>query len=203
MNVKLDKNNLDSYLKDTYGTKLFYQYGGKVLENVQPLKQDDYGDDNDCSLVSILTLIKSKHTDIDLSYFYDLIERAAKQFFYKGNFGLLPCFIKPLMRRAFGEQAHVRYGKGIGFNFFTIKKQLDYNNPVILSVVNDGRNIYKNHSIVVVGYTTYKIDDKMVYILAVYDNWSKEIRYVDYNKLSIFSSINYYNYTPIAQQDRT
>lgn len=200
VNLRLTKINLDTYLKETYGTRLFYQYGGKVLENVKPLIQDEYGEDNDCSLISILTAIKAKKPEIDLEYFYDLIERIAKRYFYKGTFGTLPCFIKPIMKRIIPYDASVRYIKGIGFNFHTIKKQIDYNNPVILSVVNDGRDVYKNHSVVIIGYTAYKIDDTMVYVLAVYDNWRKEISYIDYNKLSILSSINYY--APVAQQDR-
>lgn len=95
---------------------------------------------------------------------------------------------------------HVRYLKNIGFNFNTIKKQLDQGNPVIISMMNDGRNVYKNHSIVVIGYNVYKIDNRDIRILAVYDNWSREVRYIDYERLSIISSINYY--APIAQLDR-
>ena len=66
---------------------------------------------------------------------------------------------------------------------------------------NDGRDIYKNHSVVVAGYQCYKIDGKDVRLLAIYDNWAKEIRYIDYKKLSIISSIHYLN-APVTQLDR-
>lgn len=191
MNTVLNKTNLNKYLEDTYGKNSFYQYGGKVI-NMEALAQDEYGEDNDCSLVSILTLAKHIEGDISLPYFYNLIERVAKRYFYKGSFGTLPFFIKPIMKRVLPYKVYAKYGKNIGFNFFTIKRQLDYNNPIILSIWNDGRNVYKKHSVVVIGYTAYKINDTMVYILAVYDNWRKEVRYIDYNKLSMISSINYY-----------
>ena len=63
-------------------------------------------------------------------------------------------------------------------------------------MMNDGRSFYKNHSIVVIGYNRYKIDNREIRILAIYDNWAKEVRYIDYERLSMISSINYY--APVA-----
>ena len=61
---------------------------------------------------------------------------------------------------------------------------------------NDGRNYYKNHSIVILGYETFRLkaDDgkiKNVDMLIIYDNWSKNIGYVDYDLVSEISCINY------------
>ena len=165
--------------------------------NIKPLIQDDYGEDNDCSLVSILTILNYKFANLDLNHWYSIVERLAKKYFYTGDNGTLPFFINSIMKRVAPEyNSHARYLKNIGFNFNTIKKQLDQDNPVIISMMNDGRNFYKNHSVVAIGYNVYKIDNRPIRMLAIYDNWSREVRYMDYERLSMITSINYY--APVA-----
>lgn len=62
---------------------------------------------------------------------------------------------------------------------------------MILSVLNDGRNYYKNHSVTIIGYNIVKTQNRKLNMILIYDNWSTEISYVDYNKLNIISSINF------------
>lgn len=198
MNIRLSKDNLEQYIVDTYGNNYnyFFRYGEHLL-NIKPLIQDEYGEENDCTLVSILTILNHRIYNLDLNYWYSIIERVAKRYFYTGKNGTLPFFINSIMKRVTPEcNPHVRYLKNIGFNFNTIRRQLDQGNPVIISMMNDGRNVYKNHSIVVIGYNVYKIDNRNIRMLAVYDNWSREVRYIDYERLSMISSINYY--APVA-----
>lgn len=57
---------------------------------------------------------------------------------------------------------------------------------MLLNLWNDGRNYYKNHSVLIIGY---KITENNDFILTIYDNWYKHNSYIDYNKLSIISSI--------------
>lgn len=202
LNIILSKDNLEQYIVDTYGNNYNYFFKcGEHLLNIKPLIQAEYGEDNDCTLVSILTILNYRIGNLNLNYWYSIIERVAKKYFYTGQTGTLPFFINSIMKRVTPEyNSYVRYLKNIGFNFNTIKRQLDRDNPVIISMMNDGRNVYKNHSIVVIGYNMYKIDNRNIRILAVYDNWSREVRYIDYERLSMISSINYY--APIAQLDR-
>ena len=49
----------------------------------------------------------------------------------------------------------------------------------------DGLEYYKNHSVLIVGYLQ-TVDKKM---LVIYDNWFKSVSYIDYDKLSVISSI--------------
>lgn len=188
---RLSQSNLDQYLKETYGDNFFYSYCEERLP-VIPLLQNNYGEDNDCSLVSILTILNYKKENLDLNHFYSLIERIAKKYFYNGKNGTLPFFIATIMEQIYPLAAKARYLKNVGYNFSTIKKQIDRNNPVILSLHNDGRDFYKNHSVVIVGYHDYIINNNTVHMLLVYDNWCRSISYIDYNKLSVISSINYY-----------
>jgi uridylate kinase len=71
----------------------------------------------------------------------------------------------------------------------TIKKCIDNNIPVVLSITNDGRGYYKNHSVTVVGYRIYKADNKEIKMLILYDNWAFSESLLDYNKLSVLSAI--------------
>ena len=59
---------------------------------------------------------------------------------------------------------------------------------MVLSLWNDGRNYYKNHSVIIVGFNEFKTKK----ILTVYDNWHETLSYIDYDKLSIISCINYF-----------
>ena len=63
--------------------------------------------------------------------------------------------------------------------------------PIILSMKNDGRNYYVNHTVTVMGYIMVRVGNRTVPILQVLDNWTKLISYIDYNKLSAISSINF------------
>ena len=74
-----------------------------------------------------------------------------------------------------------KYFKNIGFNFRTIQNLINANDPVILNLHDDGVGIYENHSVIVFGYTIHKIDnDKEIYTLLIYDNWSKEMSWIIY-----------------------
>jgi hypothetical protein len=78
----------------------------------------------------------------------------------------------------------VNYGKGIGYDYDYIKKEIDEGNPIVLSMHSDGLDGYKNHSVTIVGYKDYG-NAKMIQI---YDNWYSSHSYLDYDKLSTISS---------------
>jgi hypothetical protein len=131
--------------------------------------------------------------NVSLNAQYAEIEKIAKKFFYNGDFGTLPFFIRSIMKKAYGARiAKAAYLKCVGFNQHTIMNLIDKNIPVILSVFNDGRSFYVSHSITIVGYKTFNINGKILCFFMVYDNWAKTISYVDYEVLSPVSSINYY-----------
>jgi hypothetical protein len=89
------------------------------------------------------------------------------------------------------DSAYVGYMKNIGFKFETIKSEIHKNNPLILSVLKDGNDYYKNHSITIIGYELYRINGQLIPMLVIYDNWYSSISYVDYNKMSTIASIHY------------
>ena len=98
-------------------------------------------------------------------------------------------FINNIIDRVFNVKSEKKYLKGIGFSWKTIKNNIDNGVPMILSVYNDGRNYYMNHSVVLVGYMEYSHGAQM---LVVFDNWSKETSFIDYKKMSRISFLNYF-----------
>ena len=93
-----------------------------------------------------------------------------------------------IINKTFNVKSQVRYLKGVGYNWNIIKNNIQNNIPMILSLWNDGRNYYKNHSVIIVGFNEFKTKK----ILTVYDNWHETLSYIDYDKLSIISCINYF-----------
>ncbi len=184
--MRINYQNLIEYL----GTSNFYV---KRLFNIKPLLQNDYGEDNDCTLTSLTTLIHWYCPVQKPQIIYNIVESIARKYLYKGDKGTNPIFIKKICDQAcsqfdlsyiFGS----KYGKGIGYTFDFIKREIIYhNNPIILNMWKDGNNCYQNHTVLIIGF----VETNNKRLLAIYDNWYPEISYIDYDKLSFISSINY------------
>ncbi len=184
--MRIDNSNIADYL----GTDNFYI---KKLYNIQPLLQNDYGEANDCTLTSLTTLLYWRYPAYTPNQIYNIVEQVASKYGYKGYKGTNPLFIKTIcnisckqmqLPCSFGS----KYGKGIGYTFDFIKRQIIYhNNPVILNLWKDGNNFYHNHTVLVIGFC----ETKNKKLLAIYDNWYTSISYIDYDKLNLISSIVY------------
>lgn len=196
---RLTAQNIEEYLLEKWKAKKVSQLSSKKIDNITPLLQKDYGGELDCTLTSITTCIhyytKEQH---DVNIIYNYVEKVAKKYFYRGHLGTNPIFIKQIYDEVLKHFTNTKrkvsvgkLGKCLSFNFNTIKQAIDKNIPVIISIVDDGRNYYKSHSITIIGYATYKVDKQQVKVVMVYDNWSKVISYVDYDALSIMCCINY------------
>ena len=182
----INNNNFEKYLDQTYG-KIRNRPLMAVVGGVPALLQNDYGDPYDCSITSITAILSKGKNPKDV---YNKVESVAKKYFYNGKtVGTNPLTIKAIINQAGNVRSHSAYGKGIGFNWEKIKNLINANRPIVLSMLNDGRKYYVNHSVTVIGYQQF--NQGKIKMLAVYDNWHKEICYVDYNKLSRISSINY------------
>ena len=184
--------NLAQYIKTLYGSQTLKFVEGNRL-SFQPFLQKDYGKLNDCTLTSIASVLHY-YTHEEMDILYPIVEKVAEKHFYNGDkYGTIPFFISDIFSEAAGgRKAKSKYLKSIGYNFNTIKNLINAGNPVILNISNDGVGKYRNHSVTIFGYVVYKIDnDKTIFTLLVYDNWTKEIRWVVYNKLSTISSITY------------
>lgn len=183
--------NLAQYIKTLYGSQTLKFIQGKRL-SFQPFLQNDYGKNNDCTLTSIASILHYYGYG-EMDFLYPKVEEIAEAHMYNGDtYGTLPIFISKIFSEAAGHKARSKYFKNIGFNFNLIKNLIDRDKPIILNLHDDGVGKYKDHSVTVFGYTIHQIDGgKNIFTLLIYDNWSKEIRWVIYNKLSMISSITY------------
>ena len=186
---QLNSSNLTDYLYQTYreikGAKATYSINPKM----KPLLQDNYAGRNDCTITSLTALGLYHELHENAALLHKDVSEVAKKYFYDPNkMGTLPFFIKNIFDKFLGDRkSHSRYLKGIGFNWNTIKNEINKNNPIILSMLNDGRGYYKSHSVVIVGYKEYNSTQ----MLMIYDNWHLNISYIDYKKLNCISCINY------------
>lgn len=172
--------NLKTFYPNLGGIKDCCNLGGKSL------LQADFDGKNDCTLTCLTFLFGVKY--------HEDIVRIAKTYGYDGDKnGTNPLTIKAIMSKAMkiagvNGTAKSAYGKGIGYKWNNIKVLLKSGVYAILNLWDDGRNYYHNHSVTIVGFAEY---EKHRFLL-VFDNWSKGVSYIDFDKLSVISSINYY-----------
>ena len=183
---RLYDNNIEKYAGQSGLTKL------KIVPGIQSLLQNDYGEANDCTLTSITCVIKWMRPSLNINDIYNKVEQTARRYGYKGNRGTPSLVIKSLYQNiinAFNlkKKVHSRYLKDIGYGFNYIKKEIDEFQPVVLNLWKDGRDFYKNHTVLIIGYL--EIAEKR--FLAIYDNWYHGVSYIDYDKLSLVSSIDF------------
>lgn len=172
---------------DEKNLKLFYKDLGKFIckksLKCKALLQKNYGDVNDCTLTSMACIFGEEY--------YDKIEKTAIKYGHNTRNGTNPFTVKQIMTSlGFNGTAYSSYGKNIGYNYTKIKSLIDNNILIILNITNDGRNYYKNHSVTIIGYEEY-VNHKF---LLVYDNWCENVCYIDYDKLCVVSSINWFKF---------
>ena len=183
---RINNDNLSAYLHE----QNYYQ---KILGNIQPLLQCDYGEANDCTLTSITTVIHSYLPSVSINTIYNQVETIAKRYGYTGIKGTQPIIIRTIYQESLNAfkipwHARSKYLKGIGFTWNFIKENFEHGNaPIILNLWKDGRNYYYNHTVLIIGY----LESGNKKMLAVYDNWFEDISYIDYGKLSTICSIQY------------
>lgn len=200
-NKRISSLNIQDYIAEMYPELFWGTCYEVVLNDIPALLQKDYGEANDCTLTSLTAIgVFLKKNQKTANEIYKVVEHFAKHYGYTGTAGTNPFVIKRIFDSVLTvlsvyKDTKVRYLKNIGYNFSLIKKTLDAGNPLILSMHSDGRQYYQNHSVLIIGYKEYKLSNintqKIKRFLMVQDNWTKEVSFIDYDKLSIISSINF------------
>ena len=163
----------------------------KIIPNIPQLLQNDYGEDCDCTLTSVTAVIKFFKPNYDISYIYNWVEKIALAYGYRGNKGTNYLVIRTVYKKSlqgFGINDYIpisHYLKGLCFDYELIKREIDYGRPILLNLWKDGRDFYKNHTVLIIGYCY--INKK--HMLIVQDNWYKTVSYIDYDLLSSISSV--------------
>lgn len=172
----------------------FYPNLGKrhrLISDPHPIRvllQENFGKELDCTLTSMAYIFGPEY--------YNLIESVAERYLYNGNrWGTFSITIRRIMQTVMNQiggkyasrKAKSAYLKNVGVKWELCKSLGERKTTYILNLANDGRNYYKNHSVTVIGYAEYENGR----FLIIYDNWFKDPALIDFNKLSVFCSINW------------
>lgn len=148
-----------------------------------------------CSQVFDKEIIYNSIESLMYKYFYDL-NKEKFLFLFTGLFyeRIMKYFQLP-------KKIKSNFIKHLGFNFYTIKDQVDNKKPVIIHLLSDGRGFYKHDTLTIIGYAQFILSNNLLYpigkqqklknVLLVYDHFSNEISYLDYDSISTFSCIFY------------
>ena len=186
--MHITDKNLGEYIQSEYGTQTLKS--SNEIEGFKPLLQKNYGGPNDCTLTSITAILNHiTHHKNTVTVIYNHVEAVAQNNFYEIDgrgtwYGAIRTIFNESAKKYTNKTSCVKYGKGVGYDYDWLKKEIDEGNPIVLSICSDGLDYYKNHSITIVGYNEY--DDAK--ILKIYDNWYSTPSYLDYSKLSTMSS---------------
>ena len=162
------------------------------IPHVPRLLQNDYGEACDCTLTSITAVIKFFRQDYNIQEIYNWVEKIAKAYGYRGDHGTYSLVIKTVYKKSlqgFGINEYKPksyYLKDICYDYELIKSEIDNNKPILLNLWKDGRDFYKNHTVLIVGY--YYLNNNQRFLM-VQDNWYRTPSFIDYNLLSTISSV--------------
>lgn len=79
-NKVINDSNFEGYIKSTYGEVSLKDF--KQIIKITPFLQQDFGGEGDCTLVSILTVVKYYKPELDENKVYNYIEKIAKKYLY-------------------------------------------------------------------------------------------------------------------------
>ena len=93
---RLTTSNIQNYLKNNNFnlTKIKDNF---IINGIQPFLQKDYGGKGDCTLTSILTIVKYYKLTLNNNEIYNYIEIIAKKYLYGENRGTFSFFNKSII----------------------------------------------------------------------------------------------------------
>ena len=196
-------SNISKYLQEQYGQKgVLVKRGRGVVMNQQSMEQISGRKTRNCSVVAVTRVLDyyRKTRNIpgipeDIRETYKVVEEIAESYGYTDKGGTFPLFISGISKEAFKTYGVKVRCKGVYiWNFENqVVKEISAGRPVIMNIA---RGYYKDHTIVVAGYSIWKVGDKLYPMIRVIDGWSSGDHYIDYEAFakdisqSIFGSFN-------------
>ena len=196
-------SNISKYLLEQYGQRgVLVKRGRGVVMNQQSMEQISGRKTRNCSVVAVTRVLdyyrKTRHIQEipeDISETYKVVEEIAESYGYTDKYGTFPLFISGIAKEAFKLYGVKVKCKGVYVWSFEnqVVKEISAGRPVIMNIA---RGYYRDHTIVVVGYSIWKVGDKLYPMLRVIDGWKSGYRYIDYEAFakdisqSIFGSFN-------------
>ncbi|MBE5822902.1 MAG: hypothetical protein E7308_02405 [Butyrivibrio sp.] len=195
--------NISKYLMEQYGEKgVLVRRGRSLLMNQMSMEEISGRRTRNCSVVAVARVLdyyrqtlKLDAIPSDIHEIYKQVEDIAEAYGYTDKRGTVPFFIAGITREAFKEYGIKARCRGIYVWSFEkhVVKEISAGRPVIMNIA---RGFYKDHTVVVCGYSIWRVGDKLFPMLRVIDGWKKGIHFIDYESFakdisqSIFGSFN-------------
>ena len=195
--------NVSKYLMEQYGQKgVLIKRGRSILMNQMSMEQISGRRTRNCSVVAVTRVVDyyRQHLKLpgipeDIHELYKFVEEVAEAYGYTDKRGTMPFFIAGITRETFKEYGIKARCRGVYVWSFEkhVVREISAGRPVIMNIA---RGFYKDHTIVVAGYSIWKVGDKLYPMLRVIDGWRSGIHYIDYEAFSkdisqsIFGSFN-------------
>jgi hypothetical protein len=195
--------NVSKYLLEQYGEKgVLVKRGRSILMNQQSMAEISGRVTRNCSVVAVTRVMdyyrrvnKLQQIPEDIHVLYRMVEEVAEAYGYTDKRGTMPFFISGITREAFKQYGIKARCRGVYIWSFEkhVVKEIAAGRPVIMNIA---RGFYKDHTIVVAGYSIWKVGDKFYPMLRVIDGWKSGIHYIDYEAFakdisqSVFGSFN-------------
>lgn len=196
-------NDINKYLLEQYGQKgVLVNRGRSIVMDHQSMEQISGRRTRNCSVVAVTRVIDYYRKKYNIQAIpenikdtYRLVEEVAESYGYTDKIGTIPFFISAIAKESFSL-----YGiktKCRGVYIWTFEKQvvreIAAGRPVIMNIA---RGYYKDHTVVVTGYSIWRVGNKEYPILRIIDGWRSGYHYIDYEAFakditqSIFGSFN-------------
>ena len=195
--------NVTKYFVEQYGQKgVLVKRGSSIPMNTQSMAEISGRVTRNCSVVAVTRVVdyyrRTKHIPgipEDIHELYRFVEEVAESYGYSDKRGTMPFFIAAITRETFKEYGVKARCRGVYIWSFEkhVVKEISAGRPVIMNIA---RGFYRDHTIVVVGYSIWKVGDKFYPMLRVIDGWKSGIHFLDYEAFakdisqSIFGSFN-------------
>ena len=196
-------SNISKYLLEQYGERgVLVKRGRAILMNQQSMETISGRRTRNCSVVAVTRVLdyyrkKNNITAIpeDIRETYKIVEEIAESYGYTDKFGTIPFFISGIAKEAFSLYGIKTKCKGVYVWTFEkqVVKEISEGRPVIMNIA---RGYYKDHTVVVAGYSIWRVGNKFYPMLRVIDGWRSGYHYIDYEAFakdisqSIFGSFN-------------
>ena len=196
-------SNISKYLLEQYGQKgRLVKRGRPIVMNSWSMEEISGRKTRNCSVVAVTRLLdyygKKKlisGVPEDIRQTYKVVEEIAESYGYTDKRGTVPFFISGIAREAFKEYGAKTRCRGVYVWTFEkqVMEEISNSRPVIMNIA---RGFYKDHTIVVCGYSIWQVGNKMYPMLRVIDGWKKGYHYIDYEAFakdisqSVFGSFN-------------
>jgi hypothetical protein len=195
--------NIPGYLFEKYGDKgVMVKRGRSLTMNHMSMEEISGRRTRNCSVVAVTRILDYYRQTMniqtipeDIHEIYRLVEEIATAYGYTDKRGTVPLLIAAITREAFREYGVRAKCRGVYIWSFEkhVAREIAAGRPVIMNIA---RGFYKDHTIVVCGYSIWRVGDKMYPMLRVIDGWNKGIHFLDYESFakdmsqSIFGSFN-------------